>query len=765
MKLRDNCTTPLPGRRLLLLLPMLFCGVAALWAGDDDNARRPILTVLFTTEIHGRLLPCDCPIQPLGGVARRATRIERYRRRGPTLVLDAGGWQAGGAYDLDSDGDPQRDALRTDLMARAMTRMSYDVICGTQEDPLKEPYARPANGSVGMRLSEREFEVPLQLCADDPKACLWSRTPAAPVSGQATRAPLIVLSRLDENEITRQAATFPDEALVITPVASTAQRCMWKSGKATLVGFDYRSEALGVAEIYPSTEEGRQFEIRVNIDSLTDNVPENPDMNAILEPYHPILKNKSKRQIEMEYWTRPEEFAREPAWTDMLRAAGELSDRITLSLHFHLPEEILSARSLQNHPPWVEAGLYAVMQKYYPEKFPAWCVWRATHPDRPWEEGSRALGLLNARIRGALAVGEPAALLRADYRQMVRRGLDSAEARDDCELLKRRRVYGPPTLVIANRLYHRKIDYPTVMQTLCPSLEAPLPRACARWVSTAQSPSSTKPRVNVPAHVVVDEASIYDNRRMVMEALAEDLPGIQFQVTDLSTPEAQALIERAGVTCLPAYFIDPRAMDEAAFRNGSGALTRKDAGCLILDGRIRVGANRLLNRPRIKGRIDLFVSRSSEAGQKSLRTALESVRLNPEMSPDLAVHDVLYWDGAPEQRKWVAPGGAPALEEALRSMAVRHLAPTKQTLYLKERLHSDWEASVRYAGLDPMKIRALIESPIEEMLKALNAEADLLTSLGVSGDVSLLVENCELIPVYSPNDIARVFERTGPRSR
>ena len=87
---------------------------------------KPLFTILYTAEAHAALLPCDCPLQPLGGVARRATVIKRFRERGPVLLLDGGGWAAGGLYDEDSDGEPERDALRTRLMRDAMRVMKYD---------------------------------------------------------------------------------------------------------------------------------------------------------------------------------------------------------------------------------------------------------------------------------------------------------------------------------------------------------------------------------------------------------------------------------------------------------------------------------------------------------------------------------------------------------------------------------------------------------------------------------------------------------------
>src|ERR1700710_176945 len=95
--------------------------VAAFCVATAEEDSKPLFTILYTAESHAALLPCDCPLQPLGGVARRATLIKRARARGPVLLLDGGGWAAGGLYDEDSDGEPERDALRTRLMRDAMT--------------------------------------------------------------------------------------------------------------------------------------------------------------------------------------------------------------------------------------------------------------------------------------------------------------------------------------------------------------------------------------------------------------------------------------------------------------------------------------------------------------------------------------------------------------------------------------------------------------------------------------------------------------------
>jgi hypothetical protein len=128
-----------------------------------------------------------------------------------------------------------------------------------------------------------------------------------------------------------------------------------------------------------------------------------------------------------------------------------------------------------------------------------------------------------------------------------------------------------------------------------------------------------------------------------------------------------------------------------------------------------------------------------------------------EMAPEVDIHDMLFrGDG---NSGLTAADGPSGMEEAVRAEVVRQLAPGKISLYLKERAHSEWEGAVRYAGLDAAEVRARVAQPRDNVLKALRKDADFFKEVGAAGDVVLLVENCELIPVYTPRDIRNVFQR------
>ncbi|MCX5697383.1 MAG: hypothetical protein NTU54_05405 [Candidatus Omnitrophica bacterium] len=98
------------------------------------NAYAKDITILYTGDTHAALYPCHCPIEPDGGLARRAALIKRLKKDNPdTLLLDAGGFFAGGVmdeYSLNSELDKER----TEVVLRAMDLMGYDAVSVTGEE-------------------------------------------------------------------------------------------------------------------------------------------------------------------------------------------------------------------------------------------------------------------------------------------------------------------------------------------------------------------------------------------------------------------------------------------------------------------------------------------------------------------------------------------------------------------------------------------------------------------------------------------------------
>lgn len=226
----------------------------------------------------------------IGGVARRATLIKQFRERGPVLLVDAGNWAAGGPYDEESDGDPQRDALRTELMAKAMALMKYDSVAlgqveqslvegvwgATRAELIAKAMSNPALGDPGRtrRILELEQALPEPLPSflAPLDASLQRRRPSCAVltvdveilleSGRtmidcdsfATAGSFrIFLSQVGEERTTALLKGACD--LAINAGRKDSTRTSWTSGTTVVANFDYQVQRLGVAEVFRLPEE------------------------------------------------------------------------------------------------------------------------------------------------------------------------------------------------------------------------------------------------------------------------------------------------------------------------------------------------------------------------------------------------------------------------------------------------------------------------------------------------------------------------------
>lgn len=92
------------------------------------------IAILYTGETHAMLYPCNCPIEPDGGVARRATLVKQLRKQYPgSLLLDSGAFFAGGTMDQLTQ-NTQLDMQRSAANLKAMDLMKYDALAIGDEE-------------------------------------------------------------------------------------------------------------------------------------------------------------------------------------------------------------------------------------------------------------------------------------------------------------------------------------------------------------------------------------------------------------------------------------------------------------------------------------------------------------------------------------------------------------------------------------------------------------------------------------------------------
>ncbi|MFH0762636.1 MAG: hypothetical protein V1925_01970 [Candidatus Omnitrophota bacterium] len=86
------------------------------------------ITIIYTGDTHAMLYPCNCPIEPDGGIARRVALIKELREKYPAcLVLDSGNFFAGGLLDEYTQ-NTGLDKRRTMINLKGMEMAGYDAV-------------------------------------------------------------------------------------------------------------------------------------------------------------------------------------------------------------------------------------------------------------------------------------------------------------------------------------------------------------------------------------------------------------------------------------------------------------------------------------------------------------------------------------------------------------------------------------------------------------------------------------------------------------
>jgi 5'-nucleotidase len=98
------------------------------WSLNYSSSFAQEATLIYTGSTHATLYPCHCPIEPDGGVARRATLIKQLRNDNPDiLLLDSGNFFSSGLLDENTQ-NTQLDMQRAIVNLRAMELMKYDAV-------------------------------------------------------------------------------------------------------------------------------------------------------------------------------------------------------------------------------------------------------------------------------------------------------------------------------------------------------------------------------------------------------------------------------------------------------------------------------------------------------------------------------------------------------------------------------------------------------------------------------------------------------------
>ena len=315
-------------KRLTWIALALFVVIATVISTTWSSSATKSVTLFYTATANGNLEPCGCPVNPSGGVSRRAAYVREHTQSdAPPVLLDGGDWV----------GPPSPiGLLQSDYMLRAMQDMGYEVIGVGPRDfafgieflkqaeqvsgmtitnanivnaETREPFFAPwaityaGRGSfLGFTYGGTKIGVVGVMSGDIPPLCIDCDAPieilppvprveaaVAELDGQCELIVVLAYAPMDQIE---QIAQIPGVDVVI--VSRTLyppygyENVNLKDG--TVIAFTgYQSRRVGHTTLY-LTDDGRVVSVEGDLVNLGENMPEDPKTSRLIEQYYEDLQ-------------------------------------------------------------------------------------------------------------------------------------------------------------------------------------------------------------------------------------------------------------------------------------------------------------------------------------------------------------------------------------------------------------------------------------------------------------------------------------------
>lgn len=285
-------------------LIFVFCICACLFCSPVFAKE---ITIIFTGDTHAMIYHCSCPLEPDGGVARRATLIKKLRKESPhALLLDSGGLFGGGLLDQYSQ-NTELDKQRTLVNLKAMEKMKYDAVavgddefsfgrqffqeninktklkflsCNLKADNISPFIIKNVSGvNVGIvavsNLATRQKAEGTEV--SEPVTAVATAVREARAKGANI---IILLSRLGEKDDLSLISQVEGIDLLIIGKSRSKEELSGKAGNTTILRPSWEGRRLGKAVI--SVEDNKVSNLKAEELRLSDQIADDPDILSIL---------------------------------------------------------------------------------------------------------------------------------------------------------------------------------------------------------------------------------------------------------------------------------------------------------------------------------------------------------------------------------------------------------------------------------------------------------------------------------------------------
>ena len=220
--------------------------------------------------------------------------------------------------------------------------------------------------------------------------------------------------------------------------------------------------------------------------------------------------------------------------------------------------------------------------------------------------------------------------------------------------------------------------------------------------------------------------------------LKNTFPVINLTYLNYESKDGADLAKKLGIDMLPAYIFTKDIEKNLNFNSFSKFLTLKEDR-YIIDPSL-IGVSFFMGRPKIKNKLDLFISLYDKNSAELLLLMKDFLRESKDTKFEL------HFLGIKAQDKIITPYGLPELEEDLRSACVANKYPDKLLDYLSCRVQniqsSWWDSCLESCGLNINSIKQCSNSP--EGMSLLSDNISLSSELSIRASGVFLLDNQEI---------------------
>jgi hypothetical protein len=741
------------------------------------------LTVIASGETHAMLLPCDCPVEPGGGLAKRSHAI-KSATAGMALVVDAGGFSGGGLYDSYTEGRAV-DSLRTLAAIRAMAALHYDAACVGDDDlQYGGAWLAAAAANAGLPLVSANCQLAGRIAGVLPYIILKKGPLTYAITGLTTQEKLysfpepvgvlppvealrkiwpemikkadfrIVLSHLGE-EMTRMIAdSFPECDIIVNGHRKISTQPVFYSGHSLVMQFGFAGKNLSRASFVPD-KKGLSL-INSAWVPVTPDLPDDPVIAKLIDVSTALsdagAPTSAMRQNVLDLYIMSQCPFGLKALKEMIEAISAFP-KVAWNIRFvGSQKDDGSLSSLHGDGEVHDEMLWLAMQALYPGQWRAFLLMRAAAPESTTTESIiRKIGAdYNKLVRWVGTNGRQE--LAIHYNRSTRIGIQAS-----------------PTLLLNNSPVDLEITKPRLGKMLCSQTPGSstycdsVPecfdnRDCKRkgTVGTCvngngKSRCEYKEAVRFTFTVLVSDSIISHPEREIIGTTRDLFEGAAVETVWTASEAGRKLLAAFEPAALPYYLFDTKVREAENYSQIEQGLEEKKNKLVFKKEYIKKVY--WYTRPLVPASCDMYIDPMFPGAKEALSIALHKkngvrVRIHPLLSVSPDIDSISGEDRL-------------GREEAQRWLLFIERYPAKYASYL-ESFMGRKDASYWFLSLGDLKIKT---DDFVGRIKADNSRVRTLwktqTELGISGPVEIVINNREVVRVKGQKELAELLGKLG----